>query len=208
MYVTARNKSTDIVTLTASDGTYETLMPSETRTVEQRYTYTYDPTKVTIIKGTPNGVGGGGGSGGSESGPGIFPPNIPPYSVVVTQATANVFDIVTLTPGTFLGRPAGGGPIQAMVASDLGGGGSLSVHRSRTTQGNMTLCTLPTEDVTSSVVFYNGIGLDSDHYAVAPQLGLGTSLVVLTSAGNVYLGGVGNDGQGLLDDREVTVVYT
>ena len=129
-----------------------------------------------------------------------------PFSVIVTQETANSFEVVTLEEGTVLGRLTGGRIVALpldQVASAATGLRIIS-ERVTLTGGNMVLIDLtPAQpDLSKGIeVYFNGVSLQGNYFGVSG------SLVVATPALNEAYGGVGNDGQGFDDNDEVYATY-
>lgn len=201
-FVTVRNKTPADYPLKAADGSTFIVPGTATMDVPSKYTAYFDPTVIQIIKGVPLSEGDGGSGGGGTK----YPSNIPPFSVLVTQETANAFEVVTLTEGTVLGRLTGGRisaiPLEQIAAAVSG----TRVISPRVTLqgGTMVLIDLTpaVPDMTKGIeVYFNGVSLQGNYFGVSG------STIVATPALNVAYGGTGNDGQGFDSDDEVYVSY-
>ena len=202
-FVKVKNKGSADYPLKAEDGEVFVVPASAVVNVPGKYTANFDPTIILILEGVPLGNGSGGSGGGGSQ----YPSNVPPFSVLVTQESANVFEVVTLEEGTVLARRTGG-RVEAILISDLAtalAGGRVMSPRTLLTPGNMTLINLDPAfvDVTKGIeVFLNGESLRSSDFL------LSGNIILATPALNIRLGGTGSDGTGFDADDEVYVMYT
>ena len=201
--VRVRNRTTEPYTFNDfQTGEILVLAGEQTAVIEVRFTANIDLTKILILEGVALTPPTPPPPGGSQ-----FPANVPPYSILATQGTANQFAVVSFPADSILVRD-GTGLIEAIdqsvfIANIVANLGGDTTFNGTLVQGTMTLIDLAPILIqpASAKLYINGLRIAPNLFTV-----VGTQVLATVALNEAY-GGTGTDGLGFQNGWTITLDY-